>query len=184
MTNQITAILILVLLVSGCGAVSAPPAQQSENEYEMLSGPAFACVKELYAAGQKAEAATLLRSLAADDNWEVRTRAVKAIGDANDRSLLPVVHAALTDKSLEVRESAGRVLTWLGDDTSIPPLMKALSDSEPVIRIRAVEALAHIGGESQIKTLTWVAEKDKDPSVRAAAAEALSELNAQRNEAE
>jgi HEAT repeat protein len=176
MVNPSLFVLAVLLLVSGCGVNGASPPRQPEGEYERLHGPDIARARKLYAAGKTTEAAAILRRLAADENWEVRAHAIQAIGDAKDRSLLPEVHTALKDENLEVRESAGRVLHWLGDETSIAPLLDALGDEEPVIRIHAVEVLARIAGASQIETLEEVAQNDEDPSVRAAATEALSPI--------
>lgn len=179
MANPSAFFLVALLLASGCGGNGASPPRQPEGEYERLHGPDLARARELYAAGEEAEAAAILRTLAADESWEVRAHAIQAIGDAKDRSLLPEVHAALADENLEVRESAGRVLQWLGDESSIAPLLEALGDEEPVIRIHAVEALARIAGASQMERLEEVSRDDEDPGVRAAASEALSRLDSE-----
>jgi len=174
--KQSAAVLAVLLLASGCGAGGSPPPRQPESEFTRLRGPDLARVTELYAAGKKLEAAAILRPMAANENWEVRVRAIRAIGDAKDRDLLPEVHAALADENIEVRESAGRVLQGLADESSIGPLLAALSDPEPVIRMRAVEALASVGGAAQLETLEKVSKNDQDPSVREAAQEALLRL--------
>jgi len=175
-TGSLCAVLILA---AGCGAGGASPPPQPAGEYERLHGSDIERAKRLYAEGKPQEGAAILKPLLKDENWEVRVRAIRAVGDAKDRTLLPEIHAALSDANLEIRESAGRVLTWLGDDSSIPFLLKALSDKEPVIREHSVEALARIGGAGQRETLERVAKEDPDAGVRAAATEALGHLGSE-----
>lgn len=167
---------IALLLAAGCGDGATAPPRQPATEYEAQRGADLSRAKELYRAGKDAEGAAILRELASHEDWNVRSRAIVAIGDVRDAGLLPVLHRALSDSNLEVRESTSRVLQWMGDSTSLEPLRKALRDPEGIIRSHAAEALARIGGASQLQALEQVLRNDEDPTVRALTASALGQI--------
>ena len=118
-----------------------------------------------------------LRERAVAPDWQVRSHAIRRIGELRDPTLLPVVHAALADERLEVRESAARVLIAMGDSSSLPYLRKALSDRAGIVRSHAAEALIAIGGTSELPAARHLIENDDDPTARAATVRVLGELD-------
>ena len=58
-------------------------------------------------------------------------------------------------------------------------LMRLLSNQSPVVRKRAALAAGRIGDEGAVRSLTYVLERDTDTSVRAMAAFALGEIEAE-----
>ena len=169
--SSYTPFLILLLLACGQGAVGS--AQEPNPEYKRLRGSDVTRAGQLYREGKKEEGAELLRQLATDPNWEVRSNAVRTIGEVRDPELLPQVHTLLADPRMEVRESAGRVLTMMADSSSRAPLRKALSDSSAPVRTRAAEALITLRGVEDLPLLEPLLEKDPDSNVRAIVAMSL-----------
>jgi HEAT repeat protein len=162
-----------VLLLLACGNGSAGSAQQPNPEYQRLRGSDVNRAQQLYRDGKKKEGADLLRQLATDDNWEVRSNAVRTIGQVRDQDLLPEVHALLADPQMEVRESAGRVLTLMANSSSREALHKALSDPSGAVRARAAEALITLAEVKDLPLLAPLLEKDEDTDVRALLAMSL-----------
>ncbi len=171
-------ILAALAAVAGCRNGAPGPAAPARSEYEQLRGPDIARARELYRQGKTAEGAALLRELARDPDWSVRSTAIRAIGDVRDPQLLPVVHGALDDERLEVRESAGRILAWMGDASSREPLHRALGDREGIVRSHAAAALARIGGIDEIPALASLVQNDPDPTARASTVRVLGEIHA------
>src|SRR5262249_50120356 len=58
-------------------------------------------------------------------------------------------------------------------------LMQLLSNQSPVVRKRAALAAGRIGDEGAVRSLSYVLERDSDVSVRAMAAFALGEIEAE-----
>lgn len=115
--------------------------------------------------------------MTSDPDWQVRARAISAIGAQHEQSLLPEVHRALKDEATFVRERASRVLQTLGDKSSLTPVSEALSsEPDPAVRGNLAEALAKIGGASEIGRLSEVLQDDRDPGVRARTAQVLGDL--------
>lgn len=168
---------VLLILVMACGNGAAGSAQQQHPEYQRLRGSDVSRAQQLYRDGKKKEGAALLRELAKDPNWEVRSNAVRVIGEVRDQELLPEVHALLGDQQMEVRESASRVLTLIGDSSSRAPLRKALSDAAAPVRSHAAEALIMLGGVEDLPALGQLLEKDVEPSVRAIVAMSLGSVH-------
>jgi HEAT repeat protein len=166
--------LVALLFVAACGNGAGGSPRGAGGEFEQRRGADVERARQLYADGRKQEGAAILRDLAANDNWNVRSDAIRTIGAVQDRDLLPVVHTALQDKSPEVRESAGRVLISLGDRSSLAPLHEALSDQTFIVRMHAAEALLTIAGVEELGTVRDLIEKDSDPTVRAHAARVLA----------
>src|SRR5215217_5125949 len=58
-------------------------------------------------------------------------------------------------------------------------LMQLLSNQSPVVRRRAALAAGRIGDANAVRTLSYVLERDSDKSVRAMAAFAVGEIEAE-----
>ena len=58
-------------------------------------------------------------------------------------------------------------------------LIQLLANQSPVVRKRAALAAGRIGDEGAVRSLTYVLERDTDTSVRAMAAFALGEIEAE-----
>lgn len=168
--------LVPLLLIAGCGNGAARSPGRAGSEFEELRGPDLSRARRLYAEGKREEGAAVLRSLAADSDWSVRSQAIRAIGEVRDADLLPVVHEALRDERLEVRESAGRVLVSLGNASSRAPLRNALSDPDGIVRSHSAEALLRIGGIEELGRIAELLENDTDPTARATIARALGSM--------
>lgn len=168
--------ILLPLIAAGCGNRAAGPSQRAGTEFEQLRGPDIARARQLYAEKRENEGAAILRALVSNPDWNVRSHAIRAIGEVRDRTLLPEVHAALRDDRLEVRESAGRIMAWMGDSSSRGPLRAALSDREGIVRSHAAAALIAIGGVDELDAVREIVENDADPTARAATARILGEL--------
>lgn len=177
MIHRCSWFLLGAALVVCCRGGAATPPGEAKSEFEQLHGPDLAEAKRLYSQGETERGAAILRKLAGDADWNVRSNAVHTIGEVRDRALLPEVYGALKDARLEVRERASRILQWMGDRSSIAPLREALSDPEGIVRSNSAEALARIGGVEELATLQRVLKEDPDPGVRALTANALGQMH-------
>jgi len=178
MKISVCASILVPVMAAACGngrGATEPP-RASESEFHQLRGPELSRARELYRDGRREEGAAILRKLAGDSDWNVRSHAIRVVGESGDRALLPSVHAALADDRLEVRESASRVLMTLGDASSLAPLRKALSDREGVVRSHAADALIRIAGVAELGELAQVVSADPDPAVRAGTVRAMAPL--------
>lgn len=163
-----------LLVLASCGNGAATPPRTAASGGEALHSSDLDRAKSLYRSQRNLEGAEILRTLAADRDWSVRSHAIRVIGELRDTTLLPVVHAALADERLEVRESASRVLGTLGDATSRAPLREALRDDAGIVRSHAAAGLLRIGGAGELAAVAQLVEDDPDPSVRAVTVMALS----------
>ena len=135
-----------------------------------------------------------------DDNWNVRVRAIGALGRIKNKRVVVTLSYALTDKDTEVRKRAAEVLDKLkwqpGDDTervqyllakkewnglakvgepAVEPLIQSLKDKESDVRKGAAEALGTIGDARAVKPLVQ-ALNDDYWDVNKSAAEALGRI--------
>lgn len=169
--------LLLAVLLGGCTFFPDHKApREPRGEFEQLRGAELAQAVQMYREGNSHDGADLFRQLLADNNWNIRSNAVRAVGEVQDLKLLPDLYLLIEDDRLEVRESTSRVLQWMGDETSIPALLKALTDPEPIVRSNAAEALARIGGPEAVTVLRQILQTEIDPSVRAITASALGQM--------
>ncbi len=148
----------------------------------------------------------LARLASNDSAIEVRRAATGALGLANNDSVLPALHSALTDAEWQVREEAASTLGKLRLPASGNYLVTALADSYWQVRLQAVRALGKLrfvpATESLLELLTHSisnlrketalalgelgnpkslpalrdAENDPDPEVRKAVRIALAQL--------
>ena len=111
-----------------------------------------------------------------DDTWD-KEDAINALVRAKDaRVAQPLGRIALTDEDKAVRVAGIQALVKLGGTEAAQALAIALEDEDDDIRRRAVNALGQVGGEGAVVLLDHVWRRDRDLSVRDAAAAALAQL--------
>jgi len=95
--------------------------------------------------------ALILRS---DPEPQVRSAAVRALGEAGDTDYLPNVVAALSDESAGVRWDAAAAMDQLVDVAAIDPLCeRATEDTSVDVRVACAKALRHYPTERVFDTL-------------------------------
>ena len=101
-----------------------------------------------------------------DPKWEIRYRAVEALGKlADEKALKPLVQG-LQDSRDHVRYMAAKGLTDLGDSTATDPLIILLKDDNRVVRMMTVRALSAIGGEKVQTALREALAAETDDKVK------------------
>ena len=118
----------------------------------------------------------LARSLLADTDPQVRTRAIRLLWECDDAKLVPVYIDILNnDEDVEVRAAAANALgqyVYLGELDKIPvelhhmiedQLLAATTSSEDtLVRRRALESLGY-SGRAEVVPLIEAASREKDP---------------------
>ncbi|MBE0517213.1 MAG: HEAT repeat domain-containing protein [Methanophagales archaeon] len=104
----------------------------------------------------------------------VRAKAVKALGDRNDLSVVEPLIQALKDEHWDVRRRAAWVLGNMGEP-AVEPLLQALKDEHWDVRRKAAWALGNISDARAIGPLIQ-ALRDEYPDVREEAAWALGNI--------
>jgi HEAT repeat protein len=105
------------------------------------------------------------------ERWEVRERAVSALGSIGDQSALPHLVEALNDGKDAVRTAAASALGQLGDKRAVPHLVQAL-DSKGKSHWWAGQALGRLGALPELVQ----ALDHKRSRVREGAVRGLSEI--------
>jgi len=106
----------------------------------------------------------LLRGAMRHENFFVRSAAIKAIGETQDRNLVHLLLPALKDSESFVRFFAVEALGQMKGDMAVPLLMAAGVDPETMVRVAAVKALdAREEGARLLVPFT----KDAETAVRA-----------------
>ena len=81
---------------------------------------------------------------------------IRKLGILRDRSAVPVLIKALSDKRPEMRCAAALSLSACGDRSAVKPLMAALRDKDPTVARAAACALEHMTGNAEGGT-DWAA---------------------------
>jgi len=119
----------------------------------------------------------LARSLLADADSQVRTRAIRLLWDCDDAKLVPAYLDILnSDEDVDVRAAAANALgqfVYLGELEKIPAELHqgledqlfaaATSAKETLVRRRALESLGY-SGRAEVVPLIEAAYREKDPA--------------------
>lgn len=106
----------------------------------------------------------------------VEEETLEALGNLGSEDAVKVVTNFLNDPRSPLRRKAARTLGQLGSLVAIAPLEAAASDpNDPELRRSAIQALRSVGA-TEASAIIGKALQDPHPSVRASAAEAVSEL--------
>jgi HEAT repeat protein len=79
-----------------------------------------------------------------DPHPAVRVHAAEALGNFQDRRLVPFLTALLQEQDMELVKSAVRSLGKIGDPEAESELLLLLQDSRPALRLEAVVALGQL----------------------------------------
>lgn len=120
--------------------------------------------------------AALVEASYADSNPKMRASAVYAMGRTCDERWLETILRELESENPEMRYEAARAAGELGSARAIVPLIALLDDPDLEVQLAAVGALGDIGGDVARRALQRCLKSEK-PAIRAAAADALSELD-------
>jgi HEAT repeat protein len=120
------------------------PPQLTESALEVLRGL------------EQPIAVPVLAELTLHRRWQIREKAVAALGPLRVRSSVAVLLYALDDPSPEVRSAAARALGQAGDPRAIPALTSALERGVD----GALEGLAQLSSNKQVETILARAKTD------------------------
>jgi RNA polymerase sigma factor (sigma-70 family) len=124
----------------------------------------------------------LIRSLAKEDLGSTQGRTGSTINALSKfgQVAVPALNRALKDPNVKIRASAAGSLALLGSAAkeAIPELILALRDESLLVRQNATSALVILGDDAVPGLVEGL--KDKDPVIRAAAAETLGQIGSQK----
>lgn len=151
--------------VSTISSKAAPPVETEPRSKRLYT---FAAVALLIGA------AAWWYTRPSDDTGEPpKLRAVAKLEQKKDTRALV---ARLNDPDAEVAARAAQALGAIGDKSVHQAYAPALNDSRPQVREAAIRSYAYIADSTQVAPLVTAAQTDREPTVRAAAAEAIGRL--------
>ncbi len=142
---------------------------------DLPSAMRFQAALALAERGDGSGLGVLARAVAAGESFEQRVAAASALGGLRDcRATAPLL-AVLAD--VRMRRFAVRALGALGDPRAVPRLCALVGgDSYISVREESARALGRIGDRAAAVDLLAAARREREPSVVAAALEALDAL--------
>ena len=127
----------------------------------------------LRALGSRSAAPLLAAALGREDDAEVKTALLAALGALGEPGAADLAVRELSDSRPAVRSAALEAAHALGQDRAVPHLAVALADASPLVRRRAAMLLGFTRGDLPEEALA-AALLDRDAGVARAAAVALS----------
>jgi HEAT repeat protein len=117
-----------------------------------------------------------LIELLGDEDAQVRTEAIKALGKLkSEQAVQPLSSVLYNDTDMDVRTSALDALLNIGGDAAAESLVVIAQDKQAELRLPAIAGLGEIGGEDQASALIELLSS-KDNNVVDAAADALIDI--------
>ncbi|MCW5202663.1 HEAT repeat domain-containing protein, partial [Desulfobulbus sp. US4] len=116
-----------------------------------------------------------LNELFKDNDGNVRSAAVDALGQLSVDSAIPHIIPLLKDSDGSVRSAAVDALSQLGVASAVPQIIPLLKDSDESVRSAVVDALVQLGVASAVPHIIPLL-KDSDESVQSAVVDALVQL--------
>jgi len=166
----------------------SPPAAERSKIIAKVANPAFdiGSVRWLIEVLRQAPDPRALKPLLArleDEDRDVRSAAVRALGGLGDARVVEPLVARLGDEDWWVRSVAVEVLGRLNDARVVEPLIARLEDENWWVCSMAAEALGRLNDARGIEALMGKLSAD-NPQTRRAALEALSQKLAEEVERE
>ncbi|HEY7726260.1 MAG TPA: HEAT repeat domain-containing protein [Anaeromyxobacteraceae bacterium] len=124
----------------------------------------------------------LVADLGAPDA-RVRDCAVRVLADRKSRAAVPALVERLADPDPEVVERAIGALGQIGDPAAVPPLVRLAQKRQGPSVAHLARIIGDVGGPDARSYLLTLASGHADPLVRAAAQQALDEMEARTAEA-
>ncbi len=120
---------------------------------------------------------SIIKTSLKNENYFVRSAAVKALGEMGDVNFLPLIIPSMRDKEIFVRFFTVESFGQLEGPDFLKLVMASGQDPSSMVRVAAVKVLAqlektHTGVETN--TLLAIFAKDSDPTVRLLALAAMS----------
>ncbi len=104
----------------------------------------------------------------------VRREAALALGRIGSKEATDALVSRLSDPSSPIRIEAARALGEIADERAVPDLVRFLAVGSPELRAACAEALGSLGGEAARAALATTLSCEKDHSVVATLAEAMT----------
>ncbi|MET4483761.1 HEAT repeat domain-containing protein [Bradyrhizobium sp. F1.13.3] len=145
--------------LSYCERLSTEIAILVASPWTAAEEPLLQVASSLRGSGQALTTALTnrLAKLAASDDWEIASRALRFVAASGLPGSATIVYPALSSAEKYVRQIAAETLGSLGDPSAIPVLLQSYLDpSHDLVFAPAVDAIATIGGEAAERTLTGV----------------------------
>lgn len=120
-------------------------------------------------------AIALAQSILYERDREVRVAAAQALGQAGNRSSVPVLLSLLNDADVGMRTTAIDALAQIGDNRAVPELVKIVESGDERLREAAVIALGEMKSREATPALSRLLT-DNDLSLREAAVNALGAI--------
>ena len=117
----------------------------------------------------------LLQILLADEEDQVRSRAVQGVANLQDPATFPVLRDALRDTNSDVRWIAAHAVSQITGANTVDALIPLLTDEDKEVGRIAAEGLGQNGDRRAVPHLI-AAMRDNYPLLRESAAQALGQL--------